>query len=307
MLRETTRSRPDAAETLSAYCAWLARTGRSPGTKDKYASLVGFYLTWLGGRADTYAGALVEPDVRDYAVRDWRRELIEARQAPPTIALKMAAVADLYRWMGMERPDVPTSQPEESEAKALDEDEIRAVLRAAHRRGPRDAAVVSVLFYTACRVGELCKINLDDFWISPRGGEARLIGKGDRQRTVDLNAPCRAALDAWLRERDRRLDRAPGAPLFLTREGRRLTRAAAEHAVKQTGKAAGLVKEGASESWLHPHVLRHTWATRYLQGGGDVRTAQTVLGHADLRTTAKYTTPSRQRRREAMDAVVIDL
>lgn len=299
MSRETTNARPSADETRSAYLTWLARTGRAPSTKKAYGDRVRHFVDWLDERADQYTGAFVEPDVRDYAVRDWRRSLVEARQAPATISLKVAAVSDLYRWLGMGAPDVPRNAAQEEDAKGLDEDQVRAVLRAATRRGPRDAAIVHVLFYTACRVGELCKINLDDFWTGPRGGEVRLIGKGEKQRTVDLNAPCRSALESWLHERDRRADRVPGAPLFLTREGKRLTIGAAEHAVSKTGEAAKIL--------LHPHMLRHTWATLYLQGGGDIATARQVLGHADIRTTAKYTTPSRQRRRDAMDAVVIDL
>jgi site-specific recombinase XerD len=155
-------------------------------------------------------------------------------------------------------------------------------------------------------VGELCKINLDDFWISERGGEVRLIGKGDKQRTVDLNAPCRAALDAGCASATCATPARP-APRSSTREGRRLTRAAAEHAVKETGKAAGLVREGERDSWLHPHVLRHTWATLYLQGGGDPGRRRSSSGTPTCSTTAKYTTPSRQRRRDAMEAVVIDL
>jgi site-specific recombinase XerD len=313
MLQERTVTRPDAYPTLeeraSAYLTWLQRTGRAASSKDKYAAHVGYFMTWLAGRPDRYAGAFEDPDVRDYAVRDHRREMIEARSAPTYVALRMAAVADFYRWLGLGRPDVPSSEAlDEPKAKALTEDQLRAVLRAAARRGVRDAGIVNVLFYTAARVGELCKIRLDDFWVSPRGGEMGLIGKGEKQRTVDLNAPVRAALQAWLDER-RRLHGPPrpGAPLFVTREGRPLTAEAARHAVRKTGEVAHLTGEDGRQLRLYPHVLRHTWATLYLQGGGDVRTAQQVLGHRDLRTTAKYTTASRQRRREAMESVVVEI
>jgi site-specific recombinase XerD len=85
---------------------------------------------------------------------------------------------------------------------------MKAVLRAAAKRGVRGNAIINTFFYTACRVGELCRLNLEDVWVSPRDGKIQLIGKGDKQRTVDLNAKARAALGPWLSERAQRVDDA---------------------------------------------------------------------------------------------------
>lgn len=315
MYRETSAvTRPAPSEAYGGYLVWLERTGRKPGTKRAYADRVRPFVDWLEVHADRYGDALHDPDVRNYAARDYRRMLIERRLAVATVALHMAAISDLFRWSGMDRPSLPKTEVEEADAQGLTEDELRAVLRAAERRGPRDYALTCLLFYTAIRVGEACGANVDDLWITPRDGEIQVIGKGDKPRKIDLSTKCRAALAPWLRERAALPYATPTGPLFYTREGNRLTVDAAEHAIERVGLLAGLVEDGAKRSWLHPHALRHTWATRYMQGDperaippGDIVTAKTILGHAHVRTTARYATPSRQRRRDAVESVDIEI
>src|SRR5437763_576576 len=130
MINRAPSVRPDPDEALGGYLIWLERTGRSPATKKAYADRARMFVEWLQEHADRYTSALHDEDVRDYAARDYRSELIERRLAPATVAQRMAAVGDLYRWPRVGAPRVPATVPADPEAKALTEEEMKAVLRA---------------------------------------------------------------------------------------------------------------------------------------------------------------------------------
>ena len=116
-----------------------------------------------------------------------------------------------------------------------------------------------------------------------RGEQLRVLGKGNKERMLFLNAACRDALDDWLAERGNQAAADKNA-LFLTRRHTRMTRDAVHYMVKQRLKKAGL-----DASLYSSHKLRHTAATLMLQNGVDVRTLQEVLGHENLNTTQIYT------------------
>ena len=177
----------------------------------------------------------------------------------------------------------------------------------AHRDGPRarraalrslrDRALVETLYGAGLRVGELVALDVRD--VDLQRGEARVWGKGGKERVVPLPAAARAALDAYLRER-----RRPGLlaePLFasLRAPGGAVRRLADRDVRRLLARRARLV--GVADR-VHPHRLRHSYATHLLDMGAGLREIQELLGHASLSTTQRYTAVSAQRLLEAYDA-----
>ncbi|MEH3157321.1 MAG: tyrosine recombinase XerC [Gordonia paraffinivorans] len=146
----------------------------------------------------------------------------------------------------------------------------------------RDAAIVEVLYGTGIRVGELCGLDLDD--VDDERRVLRVIGKGDKERSVPFGAPAGRALDSWRRRGRPRLAVADsGRALFLGARGKRLDQRAARRVVH----AAVAAVDGAPD--IGPHGLRHSAATHLLEGGADLRVVQELLGHSSLATTQLYT------------------
>jgi integrase/recombinase XerC len=152
--------------------------------------------------------------------------------------------------------------------------------------------VLELLYGTGIRVSELVRLDIDDV---DRGRRlVRVIGKGDKERSVPYGAPAEAALDAWLRTgRPALVKPGSGPALLLGQAGRRLDPRTARRVVHAyLGKV-----DGAPD--LGPHGLRHSAATHLLEGGADLRIVQELLGHASLSTTQIYTHVSIDRLRTA--------
>ena len=167
--------------------------------------------------------------------------------------------------------------------------------RVAEEDGPlskRDCAMVEVLYASGARVSELCGLDLQD--IDYERNTIRVIGKGNKERTIPLGNPAMRALDAWLKEGRPSLagDKSDRA-VFLGARGKRIDQRTVRTVVYQVLEAlAGAVKLG-------PHALRHSAATHLLEGGADLRTVQEILGHASLATTQIYTHVSTERLQKA--------
>lgn len=167
--------------------------------------------------------------------------------------------------------------------------------RVAEEDGPlskRDCAMVEVLYASGARVSELCGLDLQD--IDYERNTIRVIGKGNKERTIPLGNPAMRALDAWLKEgrpslAGEKSDRA----VFLGARGKRIDQRTVRTVVYQALQAL----EGAVK--LGPHALRHSAATHLLEGGADLRTVQEILGHASLATTQIYTHVSTERLQKA--------
>jgi integrase/recombinase XerD len=146
-------------------------------------------------------------------------------------------------------------------------------------RGARDAAMIEVLYSTGLRVSELCKLALLD--IGP--GYLRTVGKGKKTRIVPLGERAEAAIRRYLDEsRPVLLSGKQSPALFVTHLGRSMTRQGFHKLLALYGRAVGIAD-------LHPHLLRHSFATHLLDHGADLRAVQTMLGHADVSTTEIYT------------------
>ena len=167
--------------------------------------------------------------------------------------------------------------------------------RVAEEDGPlskRDCAMVEVLYASGARVSELCGLDLQD--IDYERNTIRVIGKGNKERTIPLGNPAMRALDAWLKEgrplvAGDKSDRA----VFLGARGKRIDQRTVRTVVYQALEAL----EGAVK--LGPHALRQSAATHLLEGGADLRTVQEILGHASLATTQIYTHVSTERLQKA--------
>ncbi|MEE2828831.1 MAG: tyrosine recombinase XerC [Myxococcota bacterium] len=146
----------------------------------------------------------------------------------------------------------------------------------------RDRALIELLYGSGLTVGEV--VSLDMGQIDLKGSEVRVIGKGDKERIVPFGEPCRDALGDWLELR-RLLPGPEGAPtaLFLNTRGGRLSDRSVRRMVKKRALEVGVDKD------VHPHALRHSFATHLLDGGADLRAIQEMLGHASLSTTQRYT------------------
>jgi site-specific recombinase XerD len=285
----------DPHAVAAAWWRWLQRTPLAETSKRTYDSEVRGFATWLAGQTKhDPVEVFTDPLTRDYAVKDYRRHLLAVtKRAPKGVDSMLTAVGSLFGWLGLGVPEVPRAAGKRRTApRALDEDGMRDLLRAAARRGPRDLALVSLGVFAGLRVSELVALDLDDYGISERKGHVQVrAGKGDKPRTVPLNQQTRDAVRGWELER-RTWAGSDGPALFITRRGDRLAVRSARAVVTTAGKAAGLD--------AHPHLLRHSFGTALVRAGTDIATVADLMGHSDINTTRGYARPTV----EDMDAAV---
>ena len=232
-------------------------------------------------------------------IRRWAAQLHGAGLAPRSIALTLSAWRGLYRWLGGEglvaaNPVEGVRAPRAAQPlpKALSVDD--AVALVAHRDdagspvlAARDACIAELLYGCGLRVGEL--VGLDVVagasaagWIDAADASAHVLGKGSKRRSVPVGKPALQALEAWLAQRGE-LARAGEPALFVSRRGTRLTASQVRSRLTAQALAAGL------PTHVHPHMLRHSFASHVLQSSGDLRAVQELLGHANITTTQVYT------------------
>lgn len=167
--------------------------------------------------------------------------------------------------------------------------------RAAEEETPislRDVAMVEILYASGARVAELCGLDLSD--IDYERQTIRVLGKGNKERTIPLGNPAINALKVWLKDGRETLKKAhSGNAVFLGARGKRIDQRAVRTVVYNALSAI----EGVER--MGPHALRHSAATHLLEGGADLRTVQEILGHASLATTQIYTHVSTERLQKA--------
>lgn len=271
------RSRREYARNARAYCAWLAETPDRDG--------------WQGD-------PLSDPLARDHAARDFRRYLqVERRAAASTVNLALASLDALYRCLGLGRPHVRRDKPALAAPRALDEAAQRRLLRAADNAPARSRALVVLMLFTALRISETVALDVDDVRILTRKGVLVVIGKGEVQREVPLNALVRQVLDEWLEQLALGRDVLARA-LFVSRTGGRLSARSADRDVRLVAAGAGLE--------LSAHTLRHTCLTGLVRRGNDLVMVAELAGHQKLETTRRYTLPSAADRQRAVEDLQID-
>ena len=265
---------------------------RSPRTVDAYRRDLSSLATVCGG------------NVADAAVEDLERWLAEMRAgglAPSTLARRVSAVRTFFRHLILigRREDNPAAAiqlPRRARRlpRALSPSETERLIDAATGTTPRtlrDRALVELLYGAGLRVSEAVALEKSGVDLDER--IVRVVGKGGKERLVPLGRPAAEAARRYLALGRPHLDRRYRPELFLNARGGALTRAGAFFVLRRLAGKAGLEPER-----VHPHLLRHSFATHLLEGGADLRSVQEMLGHADLGTTERYTHVSDRRRRE---------
>jgi len=210
--------------------------------------------------------------------------------SPRTLALTLSAWRGFYRWLARHRdfganPVLGIRAPKAARPlpKALSVESTQQLLSAEKEDSPstiRDQAMFELLYSSGLRLGELIALNLDDGRLDLRQGEVTVTGKGSKTRTVPVGARAREALAAWMNARRA----APGEKaLFVGARGRRISASAVGARLKQWARRRGLHER------VHPHMLRHSFASHVLQSSQDLRAVQEMLGHASISTTQVYT------------------
>ena len=269
--------------------------GLANATVSAYESDLNKYVAWLQTHGITKPDDIAKQDVEDYiAALDADGESARSK------ARRMASIHEFHRFALAQHAvsaDVAASVKAPKGASVLPDvlsvDEVSRLLDAAAIGGStdpvvlRDKALLEFMYATGCRVSEAVGTNLDDIDLEEK--VVRLMGKGSKQRLVPLGSYARNSVVAYLNAGRGELERRSTAKvperraLFLNKRGKRISRQSVWEIVKTAGERAGITKP------LHPHTLRHSFATHLIQGGADVRTVQELLGHASVTTTQIYT------------------
>lgn len=278
-----------------------AERGRSKHTARAYAA----DLNSLFGYAAA-EGATGLPDISLNVLRGWLGELNSSGLARSTLARRAATVRTFMGWALREElidvdPSVRLKAPKKNSPlpHVLHQQQMSKMLEsladAAVSGDPlavRNRALVELLYATGLRVGELAGLDVDD--VDPERRTVRVLGKGDKERTVPFGVPAAVALDDWLRRGRPSLSNTTSGPaLFLGKRGRRIDQRQVREVVERHLSALG---DTAATS---PHALRHSAATHLLDGGADLRAVQEILGHNSLATTQIYTHVSVDRLRQS--------
>ena len=270
----------------------LSAARLAPRTVEAYRRDLAALEAWLGGSpAETTNDQLAA----------YVAQLRADGLAATTIARRVAALRSFYRHQVLlgARPDNPAAElelPRRRRAlpRTLSPGEVERLIDAATGTTPRslrDRALVELLYGAGLRVSEA--VGLERAGVDLEQRLVRVVGKGSKERIVPIGREAVEALRRYLSRGRPYLDKRHRPELFLNAQGGALTRAGAFLILRRLAEGAGLEPER-----VHPHLLRHSFATHLLEGGADLRSVQEMLGHADLATTELYTHVSDRRRRE---------
>ncbi|MFZ1175692.1 MAG: tyrosine recombinase XerC [Mycobacterium sp.] len=282
---------PDSEPILDEFDEYLAlQCGRSAHTRRAYLGDLRALFNFLAGRGSGLDGLSLP------VLRSWLAAGAGAGSARTTLARRTSAVKAFTAWAarrGLLATD-PAARLQVPKAHrtlpaVLRQDQALQAMAAAKSGAEqgdplalRDRLIVEMLYATGIRVSELCGLDIDD--VDTRLRLVRVLGKGNKQRTVPFGVPAAEALHAWLTDGRPALVTAESGPaLLLGLRGRRLDVRQARTVVHQTVAAVN----GAPD--MGPHGLRHSAATHLLEGGADLRVVQELLGHSSLATTQLYT------------------
>ena len=252
----------------------------------------------------TDAARVLDRPLSDASTDDLERYLTELRSrglASATVARRLAALRSFYRHLVLigARGDNPAAELRPPRRQRhlphpLSPAEAERLIEAANGIKPRDLrdrALVELLYGAGLRVSEA--VGLERAGLDLDNRIVRCLGKGDKERIVPIGRRAADALTRYLARGRPFLERRPRPELFLNARGGGLTRAGAFLILRRLAEVAGL-----EPGRIHPHLLRHSFATHLLAGGAHLRSVQEMLGHADLSTTELYTHVSDKRRRE---------
>jgi len=288
-----------AAAYLEAYLRELQAVGnRSVYTIRNYRNDIGHFLSYCEEEG-------IEPlETTRQVFRTYLGTLHEKGMVAASITRRTSTVHGFYKYLlregatgkdllyGVALPKKPKRLP-----KVLDQTVIEALMGApdlSTPQGMRDRAIFELLYGGGLRISEL--VGLDTGQVDLEYGAAIIRGKGAKERMVLFGRPATDAVDAYLQSARPRLASGPEPALFLNRSGGRLTARSVQSIIKRHALGAGIMQD------VHPHLLRHSFATHLLDGGADLRIVQDLLGHSSANTTQIYTHVSRARQAEVTAA-----
>jgi integrase/recombinase XerC len=241
-------------------------------------------------------------EVQNTHIRRWVAQMHSGGRSPRGIALILSGWRGLYLWMGRQGlmdhnpvQDVRAPKAGKPLPKALGVDEsvqLAAFVEEADSPAleARDRCITELLYGCGLRIGELVGLDVQAGlsargWIDMQGGEAHVLGKGAKRRSVPVGRAALQSLALWLEARKAWLgpEAVDAQALFVGARGQRLTPQHIRVRLKRRSRLAGLATP------VHPHMLRHSFASHVLQSSGDLRAVQELLGHASISTTQVYT------------------
>ena len=279
---------------LDEYLSHLRiERGASPRTAEAYRRDLERYLAFLDEQ-DIGTCEAVTPEV----IAAFEKRLVEEGMATTTVRRRISAVRGYHKFLV--REGLTASNPAEAVdipraadvlPDVLSIEEVGRMLDAyidERPSGLRDRAILEVLYGCGLRASEICGLNLDNLYLDD--GFLRVFGKGSKERIVPIAGAAERALRTYLAEGRPTLARGASlgngadaqAAVFLNQRGGRLGRQSVFNLVRKAGRAINRYD-------LHPHTLRHSFATHMLKGGADLRVLQEILGHADMSTLQVYT------------------
>jgi integrase/recombinase XerD len=279
---------------IDSYMNYIAvEKGLSRNTLDSYSGDLVRYANFLGGLGITEIGKTSKTEVMAYLLSLWKQGL-----SAKTVARSVSVLRGFYRWLAdegvlrgnpledMESPRTTRSLPE-----VLSLDEVESLLNQPNPSNPigmRDKAMLELLYATGLRVSEFVHLVLNH--VNLEAGYLIVLGKGGKQRVVPMG---QEALD-WLRRyleesRKRLLANRQSTLVFVSQWGKGMSRQGFWKIIKKYALMAGIRKN------ISPHTLRHSFASHLLEGGADLRSIQSLLGHVDISTTQIYTHVTRER------------
>jgi site-specific recombinase XerD len=243
------------------------------------------------------------------AFRSYLASMIDSGTAPGSVSRRVSTARSFYRWLRLR--DVITTDPLANVAtpkkprrlpRVLTGADITNMIAAADGSAPgvqRDRALLEVLYGCGVRVSEAAGINLGDADLSQMS--IRVRGKGNKERLVVMGGPARSAIERYVRDgrpallRGKRDHEPASSALFVNRFGGRLSQRRIQLLVKIYALKAGI------DERVHPHLLRHTFATHLLDGGAELRVVQELMGHSNPNTTQIYLHVTEERQRSEME------
>lgn len=267
--------------------------GVSRNTLEAYRQDLGRLMQFLSSRKTTDPGHVSRRMIVDYL-----SALHRAGSSPASAARRLSAARGFFSFLCREQvladnPAADVGQPRgwKRLPKTLTEGEITNLLDlpvGPRLEDQRDAAMVELLYATGLRVSELLSLRQADLNLAV--GYALAMGKGGKQRVVPIGEAARSKVEHYVAHvRARLLKTKSSAALFVSRRGTPLTRQAFWGMLRQRARRAGILRP------ISPHMLRHSFATHLLNHGADLRSVQTLLGHANIMTTQIYTQVERER------------
>jgi integrase/recombinase XerD len=255
-------------------------------------------------RFEQFNGENLEQSSNVETIHAYIRSLYDAGLGSRSIARQLTTLRGFFQFLvgegriakdpmeNIESPKIWSAIP-----KFLGRAQVDALLEAPDAstpQGSRDRAMLQLLYATGMRVSELCAVRLVE--LNSQAGVITVIGKGNKQRLIPVGSHALRSIDDYLGSGRPKLLKQRQCPyLFVTTRGSRMTRQSFWKLITGYGRQIGVFHN------LSPHVMRHSFATHLLEGGADLRSVQTMLGHADIGTTQIYTHVMRSRLRSQVD------